>query len=234
MTPGAEVPHPRTLRDGLRDGLPFAAAGGVLALSFGAVAVDLGLPRIPIVVMSAIVFAGSGQFASVGILAAGGGLGAAVGAAALVSSRFLPMGVALAPSLRGGRLRRAVEGQAVVDSSWAMSLRGDGAFDREYLFGHTAVQYVAWVLGTLVGVLISGVDARALGLDAVFPAFFLALLVSELRSGRRDRLGVALVAAFVALVAVPVLPPGGPVLLAACAALYGLRPRPPAVPGGTG
>lgn len=220
----------RGLHDGLRAGLPYAAAGGVLALSFGAVAVDLGLPRVAVVVMSVVVFAGSAQFASVGILAAGGGLGAAVGAAALMSSRFLPMGVALAPSLRGGRLRRAVEGQAVVDSSWAMSARGDGRFDREYLFGHTAVQYVSWVLGTLAGVLITGVDARALGLDAVFPAFFLTLLVAELRSGRRDRLAVALVAAAVALVAVPVLPPGGPVLLAASAALYGLRGRPPAPP----
>ncbi len=216
----------RDLRDGLRDGLPYAAAGGVLALSFGAVAVDLGLPRVAVVVMSVVVFAGSAQFASVGILAAGGGLGAAIGAAALMSSRFLPMGVALAPSLKGGRVRRAVEGQAVVDSSWAMSARGDGRFDREYLFGHTAVQYASWVLGTIAGVLITGVDARALGLDAVFPAFFLALLVAELRSGRRDRLGVALAGAAVALVAVPVLPPGGPVLLAACVALYGLRRRP--------
>ncbi len=134
----------RDLRDGLRAGLPYAAASAVLAVSFGAVAVDLGLPRVAVVVMSVVVFAGSAQFASVGILAAGGGLGAAVGAAALMNSRFLPMGIALGPSLHGRRFRRAVEGQAVVDSSWAMSARGDGGFDREYLFGHTGVQYVAW------------------------------------------------------------------------------------------
>ena len=211
----------RTFRDGTRDGLPYAAASFVLSLSFGVVATDLGLPALAAVVMSAVVFAGSAQFAAVGILAAGGGLGAAVGAAALMNSRFVPMGFALGPSLQGGRVRRAVEGQAVVDSSWAMAARGDGRFDRSYLFGHTAVQYLAWVLGTAAGVVAPSMDARALGLDAVFPAFFLAILAGELVD--RQRLGVALGGAALALALVPVAPPGVPVLVASAAALVGLR-----------
>ncbi|CAA9359970.1 MAG: hypothetical protein AVDCRST_MAG16-2975 [uncultured Frankineae bacterium] len=211
----------RSWREGARAGLPYAGASGVLALSFGVVATDLGLSPVAAVVMSAVVFAGSAQFAAVAILAAGGGLGAAVGAAALMNSRFVPMGFALGPSLRGSRLRRAVEGQAVVDSSWVMAARGDGGFDRSYLFGHTGVQYVAWVAGTLAGVAAPSLDARALGLDAVFPAFFLSLLIGELRDGRKAR--VALGGAVLALVLVPVSPPGVPVLVAAAAALVGLR-----------
>lgn len=212
---------PRGLREGVRAGLPYALASGVLALSFGVVATDLGFPAVAAVVMSTVVFAGSAQFAAVAIMAAGGGVAAAVGAAALMSSRFVPMGFALGPSLRGSRLRRAVEGQAVVDSSWAMAARGDGSFDRTYLFGHTGVQYVAWVLGTVAGVVSPSLDARALGLDAVFPAFFLAILAAELRD--RRRVGVAGAGAVVALLLVPVAPPGVPVLAAAAAALVGLR-----------
>ena len=204
--------------------MPYAAASGVLSLSFGVVATDLGFPAVAAVVMSIVVFAGSAQFAAVGILAAGGGVGAAVAAAALMNSRFVPMGFALGPSLRGSRLRRAVEGQVSVDSSWAMAARGDGRFDRGYLFGHTAVQYVAWVAGTAVGVLIPGLDARALGLDAVFPAFFLVILAAEVRD--RRRIGAAGAGALIALALVPVAPPGVPVLVASCAALAGLkRPR---------
>ena len=211
---------PRDLRDGARAGLPYAAASFVLALSFGVVATDLGFPAPAAVVMSAVVFAGSAQFAAVAILGAGGGVLAAVGAAALMSSRFVPMGYAVGPSLRGSRLRRAIEGQAVVDTSWAMASRGDGTFDREYLFGHTGVQYVAWVLGTVAGVVVPSLDARALGLDAVFPAFFLAVLAGELRT--RKRMGVAGAGAVIALLLVPVAPPGVPVLVASTAALVGL------------
>ncbi len=215
------TPADRTFRDGVRAGLPYAGASAALSLSFGVVATDTGLPALAAVVMSAVVFAGSAQFAAIGILASGGGLGAAVGAAALMNSRFVPMGFAVGPSLRGSRLRRAVEGQAVVDSSWVMAQRGDGRFDRSYLFGHTGVQYVAWVIGTSAGVAVPGLDARALGLDAVFPAFFLSLLVGEVRDGRRAR--VALGAAALALALVPVAPAGVPVLVASTAALVGLR-----------
>jgi 4-azaleucine resistance transporter AzlC len=215
------TPPERTFVDGARDGLPYAGAAVLLSLSFGVVATDVGLSALAAVVMSAVVFAGSAQFAAIGILGAGGGVGAAVAAAALMNSRFVPMGLALGPSLRGGAGRRALEGQAVVDSSWVMAARGDGSFDRSYLFGHTGVQYVGWLLGTVLGVVVPSLDARALGLDAVFPAFFLALLVNEVRDSRRAR--VALLGAVLALALVPVAPPGVPVLVASAAALVGLR-----------
>lgn len=211
----------RTFRDGLRAGAPFAAVSFVLSMSFGVVATDAGFSPVAAIVMSTVVFAGSAQFTSLGILAAGGGVGAAVGAAALMNSRFVPMGFALGPSLRGGRLRRMVEGQGTVDSSWAMASNGDGTFDREFLFGHTAAQYVMWVLGTTAGAFVPDLDARALGLDALFPAFFLTLLWSELRDPLRR--GVALAGALVALALVPVVPAGVPVLIASAAALVGLR-----------
>ncbi len=211
---------PRFLQ-GLRDGVPFAAASFLLSFSFGAVATAAGVPPLAAVVMSAVVYAGSAQFASIGVLAAGGGVGAAVLAAALMNSRFLAMGVALGPSLPGGRARRALQGQAVVDSSWALAARGDGTFDRTWMFGHSAAQYVCWVAGTGLAVVGIGVDAQALGLDAVFPTFFLALLLGELRE--RSRVGLALAGAGLALALVPVSPPGVPVLAASAVALVGLR-----------
>ncbi len=218
---GAVTDGRRGWRQGLRDGVPYGGAALVLALSFGVVARDAGMPAVAAVVMSAVVYAGSAQIAALAIVGAGGGVLAAVGAAALVSSRYVPMGFALGPSLRGGRLRRALEGQASVDSSWALSARGDGTFDREYLFGHSGVQYLCWLTGTVIGVAAPGLDTRALGLDAVFPAFFLALLLGEVTD--RLRLGVALTGAVLAVALVPLAPAGVPVLVASAAALVGLR-----------
>jgi predicted branched-subunit amino acid permease len=182
--------------------------------------------------MSLVVFAGSAQFAAVAIIGAGGSLGAALVAAALMNSRFLAMGIALAPSLPGGVLRRAVQGQAVVDASWAMALRPDGTFDRPFLFGatapqSTAPQYLTWGLGTVIGVLGRGVigNPDRFGLDAVFPAFFLALLLAEARHPHSR--GVAIAGAAISLVMTPFTPAGVPILAASTAALWGLRSRPP-------
>ena len=222
--PAAPQRTPReSFRAGLRAGLPFAIVGFVLSLSFGVLAREVGFSALGAIVMSAIVFAGSAQFAVVSILGGGGGIGASVAAAALMNSRFLPMGVALAPSLPGRWLKRAAQGQTVVDSSWAMSNLGDGRFDRHFLFGATAVQYATWIGGTATGALGGSFigDIEALGLDAVYPAFFLALLLAELRD-RRARL-VAVAGAVIALALVPLAPAGIPVLAASFAALAGLR-----------
>jgi 4-azaleucine resistance transporter AzlC len=219
------LPPEHAWRAGLRTGAPFAVASAVLALSFGVVARDAGFSALGTIVMSAVVFAGSAQFAAIGILAQGGGLGAAVAAAALMNSRFLPMGVALGPSLPGGPLRRALQGQTVVDSSWAMALREGGRFDRWFLFGHSGIQYVGWITGTTLGALGGGVigDSHALGLDAIFPAFFVAILAAELRDHRSR--GVAFAGAAIALALVPFAPAGVPVLAASVAALAGLHSR---------
>jgi 4-azaleucine resistance transporter AzlC len=175
--------------------------------------------------MSFLVFAGAAQFASVSVLAAGGGLAAAVSAGLLINARFLPMGLAAAPSLKGGRLRRAAEGQAMVDASWALANRGDGTFDREVMLGATIPQAAGWWAGTIIGVLAGSAlgDPQALGLDAIFPAFYLALLAEEVRD--RSAFTTALLGAAIALCLVPFAPPGVPVLAASAAALLGLRRR---------
>jgi predicted branched-subunit amino acid permease len=74
-----------------------------------------------------------------------------------------------------------------------------------------------------VGALGGGVlgDPQALGLDAVYPAFFAALLLNEARN-RRAR-GVAALGGVIALGLVPFAPPGVPVLAASLAALVGLH-----------
>jgi predicted branched-subunit amino acid permease len=136
------------------------------------------------------------------------------------------MGVAVAPFLKGGPLRRALEGQAVVDASWAMASRDGGRFDREFMIGATIPQVALWIGGTVVGVLVGGVvgDAEWLRLDVIFPAFYLSLLVEELRGGGQT-ITVVLLAAVLALALVPFAPPGIPVIASCTAALLGLRGR---------
>jgi predicted branched-subunit amino acid permease len=209
-------------RAGLRAGLGFGAAAFVVGISFGVVSEPLMGSFAP-VVMSALVFAGASQFGSTSVLLSGGGAATAIATGTMLNARFLPMGVAAAPALRGSRWRRALEGQAVVDASWALAARGKGGFDRETMMGGTLPQYPGWVLGTLIGVIFGGAlgNPEDLGLDAIFPAFFLGLLASELR--RPHAVPTVVVAGAIALALTPVLPPGLPVLLASSAALIGLR-----------
>ena len=212
---------------GVRAGVPFALVAGVVAVSFGVLARSLGWGVLAPLLFSVITFSVAAQFAVAAVLGAGGGVFTAIAAAVLLNARFLPMGMAVAPFLEGGPLRRALEGQAIITTSWALASRGEGRFDRAFMIGATVPQYVAWVVGTAVGVLAHPVvgDVERLGLDVIFPAFFIALLVRDLRSGGKRTIAVTVIAAALAAVLVPIAPPGVPVLAACVAALLGLTER---------
>jgi predicted branched-subunit amino acid permease len=207
-----------------RTAAPLGVAVFFVAMSFGVAARPV-IGSAAAIVMSVVVFAGSAQFASVAVLGAGGSPGAAILAGALLNLRFLAMGIAIGPWLRGGRARRALQGQTIVDASFGLASRGDGSFDRHALIGGTIPQYPAWVLGTVAGVLAGDLvgDPEKLGFDALFPAFFLVLLVEELRTG--SAVIAAVLGACIAAALVPVAPAGIPILAASAAALIGLVRR---------
>jgi predicted branched-subunit amino acid permease len=173
--------------------------------------------------MSATTFAGSAQFAAASILGDGGTVVAAVTAALLLNARYGPIGVTVAPYLEGSARSRLVRSQLVVDESWALAARADGRFDGRVLVGAGLVLYASWIGGTAIGAIGGEAlgDPDALGLDAAFPALFLALLVPQVR-GRRPLQAAALGAA-IALALTPIAPAGVPIIAAAAACLLGAR-----------
>lgn len=206
---------------GARAALPLVIPTLLIGASFGVAATVAGWGTVAPVVMSAIVYSGAAQFAVVSVLGAGGSVVAACIAASLIASRFLAMGVAFGPFMRGGAGRRALEGQAVVDASLVLARTAPARYGPRRLLGSTAPQYLCWLIGTVAGVLAGGriADPEALGLDALFPAFFVVLLAGELRT-TATRVTAAAAAAIV-VVLIPVAPPGVPVIAACLALLAG-------------
>src|SRR3954470_5569159 len=170
------------IRIGMRAGLPLVLPTLLGGLSFGVLAQPV-MGSVAPILMSLIVFSGAAQFAALTVLTAGGSALAAIVSAMLMNARWLPMGLAVGPFLKGRPVRRAFESLALVDASFALSSRGDGTYDRGVLIGATLPQGAAWVGGTAAGVLGGAVlaDPQSLGLDAMFPAFFAVLLAGEVR-----------------------------------------------------
>ena len=204
---------------------PLALAAGSFGAAFGVLAEAAGMGGLAPIVMSATTFAGAAQFAAASVLDEGGGALAAVGAAVLLNARYAAISLAVAPAFRGSALRRFGESQLIVDESWAVAQVGGGRIDRRMLVGAGLVLFPSWVGGTALGVLFGDVlgDPERLGLDAAFPALFLALLATQLVS--RAALLAAAAGGVIALVLLPVAPPGVPVIAAAAVCLAGLVRR---------
>lgn len=210
-----------TRRSVVRDSLGVSVAAGTYGVAFGAASVAAGLSVAQTSVLSLLAFTGGTQFAVVGVVSGGGTLAAALTGGLLLGARNTLYAMRLAPLLRVHGVRRVVAALGTVDESTAMAVtRTDRDLARLAFWWTFAGVYVCWNVASLVGAYGAQAlgDPEKFGLDAVIPAAFLALLAPRLRAGRIER-RVAIGAGLIALVLIPLTPPGVPVLAATGALL---------------
>ncbi|MEZ5247437.1 MAG: AzlC family ABC transporter permease [Acidimicrobiales bacterium] len=201
-----------------REGLLLAIAVGVVALTFGVLADAAGLELAQIIVMSALVFTGASQFAAVSVVDSGGSGGAAVGSAMLLAARNALYGPVVARLLPSAWLPRAIGTHLTIDETAAMASVQDDDDAAADAFWWTGIWlWSLWNIGSVAGALIGAVigEPETWGLDAAFPAAFVALLAPHLRTAP-GRVAALLGAAF-AIGTVPIAPAGVPLLVAALA-----------------
>ena len=206
------------LRPYWRDGLTMSLAVGVIGVTFGVFADAAGFDLAQIVVMSALACAGAAQFVVVGVIDSGGTEVAAVGSALLLVARYALYGPVVRRFLPSSRLGRLVAAQFVIDQSTAMAVAQTNRRDGSGAFWFTGITlWLCWIAGSVAGTALGGVmgNSETWGFDAALPAIFVALVAPHLRTpeGRV----AALVAAAVALTAVPLTAPGVPILLSVVA-----------------
>jgi 4-azaleucine resistance transporter AzlC len=204
----------------LRDALSIGLATGVYAVSFGVLSVAAGFSVAQTCVMSLVAFTGASQFTFVSMMGVGGSVATALPPAVLLAARNGIYALSLGSVLRRGWWRRALDAHLVIDESTAMAQAQREPADRRRGFRLTAVAvFACWNAGTLAGALAGGLlgEPRAFGMDAIFPAVFLALLVPQVRS--RTALGVALAGAAIAALLLPIAPAGVPVMASVLAAV---------------
>lgn len=207
----------------VRDGIALGAAVGIVGVVFGVLARATGLSVAKTCAMSLLVFTGASQFAAVGVIGSGGSPLAALGSALLLASRNMLYGPVVAQWFVGDSVRtRSLVAQITIDESTGLGAAQAAPVDRRlgFLAGGVAT-YVLWNTGTLIGALAGELigNLESWGLDAAFPTVYVALLAPHLAT-RPGRLS-ALVAAAIALAAVPVLPVGVPILVSTIGAVVG-------------
>lgn len=206
----------------VRQAMVLALAIGAFGVSFGVLCSEAGLGLPMAMAFSILVFAGSTQLAAVGVIAEGGTAAAALLSGLLLAARNVAFGIALAPILGGSLRRRLVASHLLIDESAALaSVQEDRERARQAFWTAGVCVLVLWNLGTLAGwILTDAIDVEAVGLDALIPAAFVALLAPRL--GGAPARAAALAGAAIALAATPLTAPGVPIVLAAAGAGVGL------------
>jgi predicted branched-subunit amino acid permease len=170
--------------------------------------------------------------AILGLLAAGAPPLALLLTAATLNLRHLVLGAVLRPRLGHSRRRRAALAFFLLDESFGFAIAAGDAAEREgravspiterTLLISGVSCYLAWLMGTLVGVLGAGLVAVESVAGAIFPVLFIGLtsLAASTRAHVARALGAAAVTAGLALT-VPDLRGLAPVVAGVAVALVG-------------
>ena len=214
-------------------GLSIAAATGLYGISFGALGVASGLSVWQTIALSLLMFTGGSQFAFIGVVAGGGSGSAAFGAATLLGVRNAVYGMQLNRMLGPRGWRKLVAAQVSIDESAATAAGQVDADEQRRGFWTAGLGvFVLWNLFTVVGALLGDAlgDPKQWGLDGAAVAAFLGLLWPRLRA--REPVAIAVGCGLATVLAVPLAPPGVPIVVAALvAALWSWFSRGPADEG---
>lgn len=211
--------------------LPAGAAILVFGTLYGAAA--RAIMGVPLTLASSVfIFSGALQFALLALLSAGATMLPLVLIALVLNLRHLVLGAVLRPRLEGSRRRRAALAFFLVDETFGFAVAAGQAAERAAAPVGRAIErtflvsgivcYLAWQVGTLIGVLgvgLAGVENVA---GAIFPVLFIGLasLAVSRRSHVVRALAAAMLTAGIALAA-PDLRGLAPVIAAVLVALPG-------------
>ena len=200
----------------MRMGLSISIATGLYGISFGALSVGAGLNLWQTMALSALMFTGGSQFAFIGVIAGGGTGAAALGAASLLGVRNAVYGMQMNRMLQPRGWRKAAAAQLTIEESAATASGQLEPQEQQRGFWTAGLGvFVLWNVFTLLGALLGDAlgDPRKWGLDGAAVAAFLGLLWPRLR--QREPVALAVLCGVVTMLAVPLLPPGLPILVAA-------------------
>jgi 4-azaleucine resistance transporter AzlC len=191
--------------EGLRDGLPVLLGTVPYGLVMGVAAANAGLTVTQAAGLSALVFAGLSQLAAVDLIDQGASVAVVVATALIINARFTMYSASIAPHLeRLGRAWRWLCPFFLIGPVYAVALAAYEA-DRPdhygwYMLGLAVPSWVAWVAGTVVGMVLGAGIPEEWQLGFAVPLVFIAIVTQFVDD--RGTVAAALVAGGVSVVVV--------------------------------
>lgn len=173
--------HHHNYIKGMREGIPVALGYFVVSFTIGIAARKANLTPVQATVMSFTNNTSAGQFASFALIASGAPYLEMVVSQAVINLRYCLMSCALAQKLDGSISfrHRLLVAFGVTDEIFGLSVSQKGKLDPWYTYGVMSVAVPGWSLGTLTGVLSTGVlpqtflNAMNMALYGMFIAIFM-------------------------------------------------------------
>jgi 4-azaleucine resistance transporter AzlC len=210
-----------TFFDGIKSGVPIFIGYLPIAIAFGLLARNTGVPLAHTVGMSLLVFAGASQFMALELIALGTGAFEIVFSTFIVNIRHLLMSMSIHErAVSEGKARKASYAFFITDEVFAVASTREESIGSSFLYGIGIMAYLGWTVNSAAGYLVGTVLPVTLqaGMGVALYAMFIGLLVPSIKKHRKA-LFLAAMAALCNSVLVLYLPTGWAIIGASVAAV---------------
>ena len=166
------------VKKALTDTLPVMTGYLVLGMGFGVIMSANGYGPLLSFAMSLLVYAGSMQYAAVGLFTGGASLLTAALTALAVNARHLFYGISMTEKYRRTGWKKPYLIFGLTDETYSLVCREEA--EPWYCFFVTLFDHIWWVSGTLIGALIGkGLPINTEGIDFALTALFLTIFTDQ-------------------------------------------------------
>ena len=166
------------IKTALQDTLPVLAGYMVLGTGFGMIMNAAGYGFVPAFAMSAFIYAGSMQYAAVGLFADGAGLVTVALTTLIVNARHLFYGISMIDKYKNAGAKKPYMVFALTDETYSIVCHTDKGTD--YCFWVSLFNHIYWLAGTAIGALAGSIlSFNTEGLDFALTAMFITIFTDQ-------------------------------------------------------
>jgi len=173
---------------GLREGVPIGLGYFAVGFTLGIAAKNAGITAFQMGLMSFMLHASAGQFAAITVIAGQSGYFAMFLTQLVINIRYLLMSAALSQKISPDTSlgKRMLLSYFVTDEIFGVSASVKGELNPFYNFGAISIGSPAWLLGTVLGVLVGNILPPDLttALSVALYGMFLAVVIPASRESR--------------------------------------------------
>ena len=176
-------------RSGVHHGIPVGLGYFFVSFTLGIAAKQTGLSSIQAALMSLSIHASAGEFAALGIIAAGAGYWEMALTEIIVNLRYLLMSCSLSQKLSSSMrfFHRFLIAFDITDEIFAVSVSRPGKLNPFFTYGMMIVASPGWVFGTFIGAAAGGI-LPAVVTGAMSIALYGMFISVVIPSARKDKI----------------------------------------------
>lgn len=180
----------KTIKQALISTLPVLTGYLVLGFGFGIIMDAAGFGVVLTLAMSLLIYAGSMQYAAIGLLTGGASLITVALTTLAVNARHLFYGISMLDKYKGMGLRKPYLIFALTDETYSLvcteHLPVPAPQRKNYYFFVSLLDHIYWVTGSVLGALFGKVvQFNSAGIDFALTALFLTVFLEQWLNGKK-------------------------------------------------